>query len=194
MYGILKSVVNMPRFAHGESKDKLTILFYSEASGLELQREQLYRAMVETECISYFAFQAAMNELEEDGYIAAIPRAFGQGYRVTVRGQEILSLFGESLPHSLREKLTQYADAHRDEMRLETELVSSMAELSGGGYRVELTAQNRDAVELSIALNLASRDMANRARRNWPAEAERIYRTLLDCLLKQGGASEADEE
>ena len=69
----------MPIFAHGVPKDKLTILFFTRAADLDITREQLYRAMVENDCMSYFDFQTAMAEMEEDGFHAAIPRTFGQG-------------------------------------------------------------------------------------------------------------------
>lgn len=176
----------MPIFSHGESKDKLTILYYSQVSMLELTRDQLYRAMIENECMNYFSFQTAMNELEEDGYIVAIPRAFGQGYRITVRGEEILSMFGESLPHSYRQGLSRYADDNRDKMRIETQLVSSMEETANGAYLVTLRAQTKDTVEMEIRVHMASKEMANRVRKNWADEAasEEIYEFLLNRLLR----------
>ncbi|MEG1524384.1 MAG: DUF4364 family protein [Clostridia bacterium] len=174
----------MPIFAQGVTKDKLTILYYVDVSNLDITREQLYRAMIENECMIFFDFQSAMHELEEDGFIAAIPRAFGQGYRVTVRGTESLRMFGESLPNSLREKLSSYATENRDQMRIETQLVSSMEEQESGGYRVELRAQEENNVVLKISMLVASRTMAQRMRGNWEKASERIYANLLENLLK----------
>ena len=39
----------MPIFAKGETKDKLTILFFAREADLDLTQEQLYRAMVEND-------------------------------------------------------------------------------------------------------------------------------------------------
>lgn len=174
----------MPIFAKGVTKQKLSILFYASVSELELTRDQLYRAMVENDCMSFFAFQSALNELEEDGFIAAIPRTFGQGYRITVRGTESLNLFGESLEQSLRTKLTAYAADHREEMRKETQLVTSMEELPGGGYRVNLKAQEQKTVLVDISLLVATRSMAQRVRKNWENASESIYQYMLENLLK----------
>lgn len=174
----------MPFFSKGVTKDKLTILFYASVSELELTKEQLYRAMVENDCMSYFDFQPVMNELEEDGFIAAIPRTFGQGYRVTVRGTESLAMFGESLEYSLREKLKVYAAAHREKMLQETQLVSSMEELSDGSYMVTLKAQEQRAVPLELSILVATRSMAQRIRKNWPDASEELYRYMLENLLK----------
>ena len=183
----------MPLFVQGEAKEKLLLLYFTEASALDITREQLYRAMIENECMSYFDFQTAMHELEEDGFIAAIPRSFGQGYRVTGRGKQSLSLFQESLPFSLRRRLADYAEANREAMRRETQLVTSMEEQPSGGYMVELTAQEQNAVVLRISMLVASRDMAQRVRANWAGASNEIYRVLLDQLLQQTKAPEAEQ-
>ncbi len=174
----------MPIFAQGVTKDKLSILYFVKTSALDITREQLYRAMIENDCMDYFDFQPAMHDLEEDGFVAAIPRTFGQGYRVTVRGEECLKMFGESLPHSLREKLSAYADANRTQMVEETQLVSAMQEQESGAYLVELRAQEHDRVILTISMQVASRSMAQKIRGNWPVASEGIYANLLAELLK----------
>lgn len=182
----------MPIFVHGDSKDKLTILYYVKVCGLDILREQLYRAMVENDCMSYFAFEGAANELEEDGYIAAVPKNFGQVYRVTVRGEQILDMFSESLPYSLRERLKNYADANREPMRKEMQLVSAAEPLENGGFRVRLKAREATGDVLEIVLSLASRDMMRRARANWPDASEDIYLFLLEHLLKSRADAEQD--
>lgn len=175
----------MPIFAKGVSKDKLTILYFIRASSIDITRDQLYRAMVENECIAYFDFQSAMYDLEEDGLIAAIPRSFGQGYRVTVRGEEALTLFADSLPNSLRERLDAYGEENRGAMLLETQLVSSMEEQKNGGYLVKLKAQEQNTVVAKIELLVASRSMAQRIRANWPTASEALYTDILNRLLKE---------
>ena len=174
----------MPYFVHDKSKDKLTILFFTKAANMDIKREQIYRAMVENDCMQYFAFETAMHELEEDGFIAAIPRTFGQGYRVTGRGTESLTMFENSLPHSYRQKLDAYADANREAMRQESQLVSSMEQQPDGGYVVELKAQEDRAVVLTIRMRVASREMAQKIRGNWAAASDTIYSVMLRELLK----------
>ncbi len=186
----------MPIFSRGESKQKLTILFYMKAAGTLLTREQLYRAMIENGCMEFFDFQVTVNELEEDGYILAAPRQFGQGYTLTDRGGETLALFEATLPHSYRESLKAYAEEHRDEIRSEHELVSSMTEEADGSYTVRLRAQSDVRPELDIGMRLASRDMAVRARAAWGRGdcSSRIYRFLLDTLLFGADGEEEREE
>ena len=90
----------MPIFAQGVTKNKLVILYYIRASKVDITREQLYRVMVENDIMSFFDYQSCMHELEEDAFIAAVPRVFGQAYRASVHGVDVLEQFVESLPVS----------------------------------------------------------------------------------------------
>ena len=93
-------------------------------------------------------------------------------------------MFGESLPLSLRTRLERYADEHREQMRQETQLVSSMEEQSDGSYTVTLKAQEKNTVELSITMRVVSREMAKRIRSNWADASEAIYQRMTELLLK----------
>lgn len=174
----------MPIFAQGVTKNKLTILYYIHASKVDITREQLYRVMVDNDVMSYFDYQSCMHELEEDAFVAAVPRAFGQAYRVSVRGADVLDQFVESLPFSLRERLDLYAREHREEMLLQTQIVSDMEELPSGGYLVRLRALEQNATVMELTLRVATRDMAQRMRVNWERDSEALYAHLLTTLLK----------
>lgn len=174
----------MPIFAQGVTKNKLTILYYIRASRMDITREQLYRVMVENDLMSYFDYQSCMHELEEDAFIAAVPRSFGQAYRVSAHGLDVLEQFVESLPVSLRERLERYASEHREEMLLQTQIVSDMEELPSGGYLVRLRALEQNAAIMELSIRVATRDMAQRMRSNWEKDSESLYAYLLTTLLK----------
>jgi len=174
----------MPIFAQGVTKNKLIILYYIRAAKMDITREQLYRVMVENDVMSYFDYQSCMHELEEDAFIAAVPRAFGQAYRVSVHGADVLDQFVESLPVSLRERLELYAREHREEMLMQTQIVSDMEELPSGGYVVRLRALEQNAVVMELSIRVATRDMAQRMRSNWEKGSESLYAYLLTTLLK----------
>ena len=174
----------MPIFAQGVTKNKLIILYYIRASKMDITREQLYRVMVDNDLMSYFDYQSCMHELEEDAFIAAVPRAFGQAYRVSVHGSDVLDQFVESLPVSLRERLELYSREHREKMLLQTQIVSDMDELPSGGYIVRLRALEQNAVVMELSIRVATRDMAQRMRANWERDSEPLYAYLLTTLLK----------
>jgi hypothetical protein len=118
-----------------------------------------------------------MHELEEDG-LSRRAKSFGQVYRLSVRGADVLELFVESLPVSLRERLERYAREHREEMLLQTQIVSEMEELSSGGYLVHLRALEENAAIMELTLRVATREMAQRMRANGK-QSETMYANLL---------------
>ncbi len=174
----------MPLFAKDETKAKLLILFFLEQADIPLTRDQLYRAMYENECMDYFMFQQIFYDLEEEGLVAVRPMAFGHAFSMTGRGKETLSLFRESLPNSIREKLAAYAADNRTEFQTETQLVSTMEEQADGSYEVRLMAQERSRVILDIRMSLATRSMAQKVRADWGENAEEIYSYLLEKRLE----------
>lgn len=173
----------MPGFAQGIIKDKLAILFFLQVVAIDITREQLHRAIVENDCMDYFSFCSAMFELEEDGMIAAVPRAFGQVYCLTEQGKESLSLLEDTLPFSVRVSLSAYAETARNTLIEETQLSSAMDEMPDGSYQVTLNAVERNNTILKIQMRLASRNMANKIRNNWENVSEKVYEDLLNRLL-----------
>lgn len=175
----------MPGFAQGALKNKLSILYFLNYIAIDVTREQIHRAIVENNCMNYFEYCSAMFELEEDGLIAAIPRPFGQAYRMTIKGKECLDQFENQILFSTKVSLSAFADATRNDMRSETQISSAMEELKDGAYRVTLSAVERNDILLKIEMKLASRNMALEMRRNWDQASEKIYDDLFRHLLKR---------
>ena len=103
----------MPYFSHGETKNKLIILYILARAGSLLTREQLYRTAILNSEMEYFAFEQAVSELEEDGMLAEVRRAFGECLGLTDAGREALALFEKSVPADERKKLDSYLDENR---------------------------------------------------------------------------------
>lgn len=86
--------------------------------------------------IPYFELQSAIYELEEEGFLAAVPRPYGQAYCLTPKGKETLGMFVERLPQSVRDDLTDYADAlPRETAQRNTVFRASEKAGVGGAYR-----------------------------------------------------------
>lgn len=181
----------MPIFSRGATKNKLILLYYVRLCGFDITREQLYRAMIETDAMSYFDFASCMHELEEDGYLAAVPQACGQVYRVSVKGIDTLEEFIESLPVSLRNALDRYASSVREQMRQQTQIVSETEALESGGYLVRLRALEGKSIILELDVRLATQEMAQRACRNWAHDSEEIYADIMQRLLQTRSETES---
>ena len=93
----------MPYFTHGETKNKLILLYAADHAAALPTREQLYRTAILNSEMEYFAFEEALGELLEDGLLTEVPKPFGAGLGLTDLGREALSLFekGRILPASI---------------------------------------------------------------------------------------------
>ncbi|MDR0840283.1 MAG: DUF4364 family protein [Christensenellaceae bacterium] len=180
----------MSFFSDGVTRSKLTVLYFLHRLDVELTRDQLSTVGMQYNLAPYFDLQSAVYELEEGGFVAAVPRPFGQGYRITPRGREALDMFLDRLPLSLREELDDNADACREEIRRQTQYSAAIEKLPQGGYRVTFRTLERDADILTLALVFPDAHSANHAAGAWAAHTEEIYRYLLDTLLGEHVSTE----
>ena len=175
----------MPYFSREITRDKLCVLFLLRELDIELTRTQLSDIMVTNDWVKYFELQTCLAELEEDGFIAAIPRSFGQGYRLTERADEVLGMFSTQLPGSFRDELSAFAESSREELRRETQFTAESQRIQSGGYYVTLKVMETSAVLLEFNLLMPDRDSAKVICDNWESKAEDIYTYALSQLLKK---------
>ena len=180
----------MPAFTKGEERNKLIVLALNRELNIELTQEQLYRAVFEGNYMSYFDFQNVMYELEEDGWIAAIPRQIGQVYRITPAGEEALDSLIDTVPAGIRNDLSAYAEKNREELLEENRFPNSMEELSDGTYMVRLAATDGNRTEMEVEMHVQTREIAQNMRNNWRENAYGIFSHVFGVLsVKEDGPS-----
>lgn len=174
----------MAHFIHGESRNKVQILLLLKELDIGMMREQIYRFVFDRDLMSYFDFQNAMFEMEEDGLIAAIPRAYGQAYRITPQGEEMLKTFRDQLPNSAAEATRVYARENREILEKETVGRTAMRQQTDGSYMVRLCAAEEKENAMAIEILAPTREMAVRIRENWEKSPDRIYNEMLSILIR----------
>ena len=141
----------MPYFTHGETKNKLILLYIAARADAIPTRAQLYRTAILNSEMEYFAFEEALGELIEDGLLTEVPKAFGDCLGVTDLGREALSMFEKSIPQDERKKLDAYLSAHKNEFLRETQ-ISSRIEKTDSGVMLHLFITEAERVILSMSL------------------------------------------
>ena len=173
----------MPYFTHGETKNKLILLYIADRAQAIPTRAQLYRTAVLNSEMEYFAFEEALGALAEDGLIAEVPKAYGDCVGVTDLGREALSMFEKSIPQDERRKLDAYLAEHRNDFSRETQ-ISSRIEKTDAGVMLHLLLTEADRVMLSVSLAAASEEQAIAMRSRWETGSEPIYNYIWDTLSK----------
>jgi hypothetical protein len=173
----------MPYFTHGETKNKLILLYAADHAAALPTREQLYRTAILNSEMEYFAFEEALGELLEDGLLTEVPKPFGAGLGLTDLGREALSLFEKSIPQNERDRLDAYLSAHRTDFLRETQ-ISSRIEKTASGPMLHLTLSEADRTVLSVSLAAASEEQALSLRSRWDDAAEDVYNFIWDTLTE----------
>ncbi|MDO4543995.1 MAG: DUF4364 family protein [Clostridia bacterium] len=175
----------MPIFARGDVKAKLLILFFLRGVSFDATDDHAYRCLFELGLLDYFTFRNSIYELEQEGFIAEVPRAFGQTCKLTRDGTSALDMFEESLPLSERKAILAYIEEHTDEMLGQTLLTSSTEPADKGGYIVTFTASEGNRIVLEIKMQLAAEETAMLMRKNWAKQSGFIYDTVYERLTKE---------
>lgn len=174
----------MPYFTHGETKNKLILLYIADRAGSIPTRAQLYRTAILNSDMEYFAFEEALGELLEDGLLTEVPKVFGDCLGVTDLGREALSMFEKSVPQDERKKLDSYLEAHRNDFVLETQ-ISSRIEKNNADVMLHLYITEADRTILSVSLAAASEEQAMAMRSRWECAGESVYNYIWDILSKE---------
>ncbi len=174
----------MPYFTHGETKNKLILLYIADRAGAIPTRSQLYRTAILNSEMEYFSFEEALGELLEDGLLTEVPKPFGACLGVTALGREALSMFEKSIPQDERKKLDAYLEAHRNDFLHETQ-ISSRIEKADNGVMLHLLLTEADHVIFSVSLAVANEEQAMSLRSRWESGSEPIYNYIWDTLSKE---------
>lgn len=181
----------MSFFSEGFTKSKLTVLYFLRELSVNLTKEQIVTFSAAYDLIPYFELHSAIYELEEEGFLAAVPRPYGQTYCLTPKGEETLEMFVERLPQSMRDDITDYADACREKLRLETQFSTAVEKVgTGSACRLTLRAMEQQGDILQLSILLPDNATASRAASLWPERAETIYKSILTELLREDGSNE----
>ena len=173
----------MPYFTHGETKYKLMLLYIVSHAGPLITSDQLYRTAILNSAMDFFSFQNAVNELEEDGMLAAVRKPYGACFGITDAGRDALGMFEKTVPADERRKLDDYLEANRDAFVRETQLGSRIEKRPDGTYTLHLFVAERDTVIFSLSLDTASEEQAIEMRSHWDEQSESIYNYVWDALL-----------
>ena len=174
----------MPYFTHGETKNKLILLYIAAHAASIPTRAQLYRTAILNSEMEYFAFEEALGEILEDGLVAEVPKAYGDCLGVTDLGREALTMFEKSIPQNERQKLDDYLLKHRGDFLRETQ-ISGRIEKTDRGFMLYLSVTEEDRVILAVSLAAASEEQAMAMRSRWESGSEPIYNFIWDTLSKE---------
>ncbi len=173
-------------FANGDDRVKLMILYILRGCHLPLSRAALETALrenpIDGEAEDLFTVPDRLSLLEEGDFIASLTVVGVQMYFLTKRGNDVISLFDNTLPRSLREQLDAYIDEHIDEFHRNCTMRCDYDMLSDGSCQAKfaLVESGKPIFELDIAL--PSAESTRVAQKRWEAASSELYMQVLQWL------------
>lgn len=106
-------------------------------------------------------------------------------YSITFDGRNCLSHFYYRIPQDIREKITNYAQENRMNLKRSQEYVSEYTKNSDGTYSVILKIKEPILTSslLELKLKAPTRQSAVEASKRWTEKAPAIYENIYDSLL-----------
>ena len=153
----------MPFFSRGPALKQLSILFALHAAETEVTEAQLFACVYSCCPMSWFEFCEELPDLLKEGYVAEVPRAFGQ----------------------CRRTIQAYMEENREAFTREKQLVTTMEALPGGGQLIDLKALDGELTVLEIKLSVASPELALQMRSNWKDASSELYEVIWNRLMQK---------
>ncbi|MBQ3551799.1 MAG: DUF4364 family protein [Clostridia bacterium] len=170
-------------FSSGYVKAKLIALYFLNGFRDDISKESLSGIIGDHGWASYLEILGCLDELEEQRMIAAIPRPFGQSYRITQLGISTLGTFVEELRLSLRREIDDYIEKNREELRKDTQYIGDWEQQLDGSYVVSLKVAEGNRILFGIELHLPDVESARRAVRNFRDNAIDLHSVIIEKLL-----------
>ncbi|MDD6263243.1 MAG: DUF4364 family protein [Clostridiales bacterium] len=175
--------------ALGYIRDKLDLkylLLFVLASVKEpLGLDDIIEAALTDGAITYFDASDAFYELVESGHVTPEGEDGGAPlYRISEHGREIIAASEKRLPQSVRrdaQKAALTAAARRKRDSLITCVTTPRAD---GAFTTRLEMRDDDGDIIKLELMVVSRSQGQLIESNFRANAESIYGSVLDALLK----------
>jgi len=174
----------MSIFATGDERQRLILLHLLDRVGIPLTSEQIFSVFLEQDWGDYFSLSIALDDLRENGLLAANEKPAGMSFQITAKGKKTLALFLDKLPHSLLDAIEAYAAAHKQRFLSEHQNLASFRRIGNGEYMVTCRIIEGERTLLTVELNVVSSDSARDIARRWVDAAPGIYADIVRTLTK----------
>ncbi|MBO6159275.1 MAG: DUF4364 family protein [Firmicutes bacterium] len=168
---------------HPLSESKL-ILLYMIHEKENIAETDLVDFVIYHMYMDYFTAQNCMDELEEQGLVVKIKSRTDDNFYYTLlpEGDEVVGMFRNRIPHSIREDIRTYAG---DSLLRETPLMEATADIhmhDQDHFEVTCHIFDGDRSVMSFEMTADSEDGANSIRNRWLQKGMNVYLNLLKEL------------
>lgn len=133
------------------------------------------------EGFGYFELSEAFHELVGTGHLIEEKQTGESLFSITDRGREAAVVFENNLPFTVREAAQKSALRVVRKQRRDAAIRTSVTEVSENDLIVALTMED----VFSLEMHVVSHAQASLLERNFKANAEKMYQTILNTLIDE---------
>jgi len=165
-------------------EERRLIVLYSLHHLAPCNHIQLYQFIAELEQMNYFGMMFVLNDLCDQGQTVRLKRRVGYQYEVTDAGREVLELFGNRVPHSLKTLLAETGASWRARFQEEAQFQHEITKSEQGETELHLSVVENDSDALRITLPLPTEDLAHVLATRWHQKGGDIYGAIFRLLME----------
>lgn len=164
---------------------KLIILYFLQETGQEMSNAILSDFILEHGYTDYLSIQETLSGLTEDGQIQKKQTHNAAYYRLSERGKETLSYFGEQLPKGTKDQIHDYLKKNKIAITKAMSVITDYECIKKNEYLATGTIKERGSTLLEVSINLPTKEAAMKACNNLKAHQEELYQAIYQIVTKE---------
>ncbi len=171
------------KMAEGLTLYKLIVLYMLRKVNFPLSNTQITEFMIDRDYTDYFHVQEAIHDLVDARLITVKTIRNSSQYTATNDGEKTLEYFSNEIPYAKKKEIDQYLKDNAFELRNESCMIADWSLTGDGGYAVNCRVNEGRETLISLTIQVATEQEAERICDKWPAAAPQIYLNLMKQLL-----------
>lgn len=165
---------------HEKLDIKILILFILQRLPDAVPPETLWELSSCDSGVGYFDYAESLAELVETDHVLKGKA----GYRITEKGKRNGSIIESSIPYSVRSKAERLIAPIATAMSRDSMIKTGHRDAEGGGCIVELSMSDNKSDIITLSLLAPGEDQSIQMERRFRRDAENIYNSIVEMLLK----------
>ena len=147
----------------------------------------------EKQVMNYFDMALMLNELIEDGFVESKYYRDEHAFSLSEKGRETNSFFFERVPPSIRGRIDSVISEKKFEEQYNPNAVmTEIIPVAPHQYMAALTMLDANIPMLEVKIHAGSRSEAERAAKTLSAEADNIYKEILEKIMPKDSGFESE--
>lgn len=169
-------------YIHNMMDVKVLVLYIMSRVLYPVDLQKIYELAYQDDCLSYFDLAQAVPQMVESGHLEEVE---GKRYVITEKGREACAVTEDAVAYPVMQRAQAAVDRYNRAVRRSSFVKTSVKQREGGDYSVSLSLNDEVSDLLKMELMAPTQKHAYRLAAAFSANAETIYRLIMDQLLSQ---------